>query len=56
MIVTAIELVDDHYGIIIDVKVKRKKFALPLCDLEILDKDTTNYQLVDDYSTWYANR
>jgi hypothetical protein len=54
--VTGIGLVDDLYGIIVDVRRGREKFAFPLCDLEVVDKRSPNYQLVDDYAVWFANR
>lgn len=41
------------------VKVRRvsdgKTFALPLADLEAVDKSSGNRQLLDDYSVWYVN-
>ncbi|MBF0344065.1 MAG: hypothetical protein HQL06_07525 [Nitrospirae bacterium] len=40
------------------VKVERvsdsKKFSLPLFYLKITDDKSTNYQLIDDYSTWFV--
>jgi hypothetical protein len=54
--VTGIGLVDDLYGIIVDVRRSREEFAFPLCDLEVVDKCSPNYQLVDDYAVWFANR
>jgi hypothetical protein len=54
--VTGIGLVDDLYGIIVDVRRGREKFTFPLCDLEVVDKRSPNYQLVDDYAVWFANR
>ncbi len=32
-----------------------KKFSLPLSDLKVTSKKLKNYQLVDDYSFWFAN-
>jgi len=46
---------DDKYGIIVDVKKGRKKYAYPLCDLAVADKKSSNYKLVDDYLSWFAN-
>jgi hypothetical protein len=54
--VKKIELVDDLYGIIVEVWHQRKKYAFPLCDLEVLDTGSTNYQHVEDYCVWFANR
>ncbi|MBI3923113.1 MAG: hypothetical protein HY318_16960 [Armatimonadetes bacterium] len=54
--VLAILDVDDLYGVIVDVKSGRKKCAFPLCDLEVVDKESPNYQPVKDYCIWSANR
>ena len=45
----------DLYGIVVDVKKGRKKYAYPLCDLAVVDKNSPNYKLLDDYKTWFAN-
>jgi hypothetical protein len=51
------EEVDPDYGILVDVKrtSDNKKFTLPLSDLEATDKQSTNYQLLDDFSVWFVN-
>jgi len=54
--VERLSIVDDLYGIIVELRYGRNKYALPLCDLEVVDKDSPNYQPVDDYSVWFANR
>jgi len=54
--VTGIGLVDDLYGIIVDLRRGRRKYAFPLCDLEVTDKRSPNYQIVRDYAVWFANR
>ena len=33
----------------------KKQFSLPLEDLEAKSKKSPNYQLLDDYSSWYVN-
>jgi len=50
------EVTDELYGIIVDLKVGRRTYAFPLCDLETTDKKSANYQLVKDYAVWFANR
>ena len=47
---------DEMYGIIVDVRMGKRKYALPLCDLEVTDTKLPNYQLVKDYAVWFANR
>ena len=57
VIVTGIgDVMDEKYGIIVELKVGRRKYAFPLCDLEATDKKSANYQLVKDYAIWFANR
>jgi Calcium binding len=57
VIVTGIgEVMDEMYGIIVDVKVGKRKYAFQLCDLETTDKKSANYQPVKDYAVWFANR
>jgi hypothetical protein len=34
----------------------RRQYDFPLCDLKVIDQVSPNYQLVDDYRTWHANR
>ncbi len=49
--------IDEDYGILADVKrvSDKRKFTLPLADLEATDKQSKNYQLLDDYSVWFVN-
>jgi hypothetical protein len=35
---------------------QKKKYEFPLCDLEVIDKTRTDFQLIEDYGTWFANR
>ncbi|MBN2093376.1 hypothetical protein JW964_27375 [candidate division KSB1 bacterium] len=48
--------VDDLYGVIVKVRKSKNIYHYPLCDLEVIDKKTSNYELVDDYAVWFANR
>ena len=54
--VTGIAETVDLYGIIVDLKHGRKRYQFPLCDLEVVDKKSRNYQPVKDYAVWFANR
>ena len=49
--------VDRSYGILTNVKrvSDKRKFTLPLYDLESTDKQSKNYQLLEDYSFWFVN-
>lgn len=54
--VNCIEDFDDLYGVIVGVTYKKRKFSFPLCDLEVVDKDSENFTPIHDYSMWFANR
>jgi hypothetical protein len=54
--VLGIEIVDDSYGIIVSIKTKREHYDFPLCDLEALPDTSPNYQPLNDYVVWFANR
>jgi hypothetical protein len=49
--------IDESHGILVKVKrvSDRKKFTLPLADLEAEDQQSNNYQLLDDFSVWFVN-
>ena len=49
--------VDGWVGILVNVKrvSDKKKFTLPLAELEATDERSKNYQLLDDYSVWFVN-
>jgi hypothetical protein len=51
-----IEIVDDSYGIIVSIKTKRGHYDFPICDLEALPAISPNYQPLNDYVVWFANR
>ena len=49
---------DTMYGLLGNVKLKsdkRRKLVLALYDLEPIDKDTKNFELLNDYSVWFCN-
>ncbi len=57
VVVTGIaDATDERYGIIVDLRMGRRKYAFPLGDLEAADKQSPNYHLVKDYAIWFANR
>ena len=47
---------DEHYGIIVNGRKMRKGLNYPLCDLEVVDKESANYLPVQAYRIWFANR
>jgi len=48
---------DEDYGILINLRriSDKKKFTLPLADLEVTDKKNHSYQILDDFSVWFVN-
>ena len=54
--VRGIDIVDDLYGVIVNVTLGQRKYDHPLCNIEALDKKSSNYQNVYDYVVWFANR
>lgn len=51
--VSGIDMVDEEHGIIVDVKHEGRNYDFPLCELRVLDEESVNYILVDDYCTWF---
>jgi hypothetical protein len=51
------EFYDEDYGLFAYVVriSDKKRFQLPLADLEAIDIKSKNYQLLDDYSVWLVN-
>jgi len=48
--------VDDLYGILVRARRDHRSYTLPLCDLEATDHTSSNYQPLNDYVIWFANR
>lgn len=46
---------DDHYGILVEVRVKSKSYTFPLCDLAVANKSDVNFKIVENYGVWFAN-
>ncbi len=42
-------------GIIVELRRGHNKYDHPLCDMEVINSESSNYQPVNDYCTWYAN-
>ena len=54
--VFGIELVDDHYGIIVACRKERKRYDFPLVDLKVTEEKLKNTDIIEAYCTWFANR
>lgn len=48
---------DEEEGLLVNVErvSDKKRFTLPLADLEATDEEPPNYALLDDYSVWFVN-
>jgi len=51
------DLIAEGAGILVEVRriSDRRKFTIPLAELEATEKKSKNYQLLDDYSVWFVN-
>lgn len=56
VVIKALPHIVDLYGVIASIKLKGTRYEYPLCNLKALDKNSADYQLIDDYGTWFANR
>jgi hypothetical protein len=56
MKVVSVDQEDDRYGVIIKVRESRKVGYVPLCDVEVLNKEDPNYWPVREYVVWSANQ
>jgi len=48
--------VHERYGLLVELRRGRESYAFPLCDLEVANKKSANYQPVKDYVVWFANQ
>jgi len=56
VIIKSLPHIVDMNGIIASIRLNGEKYEFPLCDLEVIDKKKVDFQLIDDYRTWFANR
>jgi len=49
--------IEEDYGFMANVQrlSDKKKFTLPLADLEASDQRSENFQLFEDYASWFVN-
>ena len=47
---------EDRFGLLAHVHVGRSRYVLPMCELEATDPHSPNYQPLNDYVVWFANR
>jgi hypothetical protein len=53
--VKKIAMLDDDYGLFVELRHGHKRYLFPLGDLEVTNKDSANYLPLNDYCTWFAN-
>ena len=49
---------EELYGTLAKLKLasdERRQSIMPLCDLRAVDNRSRNFQLINDYSTWFVN-
>ena len=56
VLIKALPHIVDMYGVIASIRFNGEKYEFPLCDLEVIDKALPDFQLIDDYKIWFANR
>ena len=56
VIIKSLPHIVDMYGIIASIRLNGEKYEFPICDLEAIDKTKADFQLIDDYKTWFAYR
>lgn len=47
---------EDEEGLFANVKLNRRSYSIPLRDLEAIDRSSSEYQTLNDYVVWFANR
>jgi len=52
--VKQIEDFADMYGILLEIRKGRKKFIFPLCDLEVVEKQSRNRFIIDAFLEWWT--
>lgn len=56
VLVKGFNMIDAHYGIIVDIKRGRRTYAFPLADLAALRRSSRNHDPIQLYRVWYANQ
>ena len=54
--VTQFAEADDLFGVLVESRYGRNKIVFPLSDLTVVKKKKPNYQPVQDYCVWFANK
>jgi len=54
--VKQIEDFEDMYGVLVEIRKGRKKFIFPLCDLEVVEKQSRNRFIIDAFLEWWTEK
>lgn len=47
---------NERYGLLVEIQSQHGIALFPLCDLEVANHKSSNYEHVQHYAVWYANR
>ena len=45
----------DPYGVLLEIRKGRRKYIFPLCDLEVVDKQSENHFITQAFLEWWSN-
>jgi len=54
--IDGIEETIELYGILVNIRHKNDTYTFPLADLEVIDKNSSNFLPINDYVIWFANK
>jgi len=54
--VKKIESFEDMYGVLLEIRKGRKKYIFPLCDLEVVEKQSKNRFIIDAFLEWWTEK
>lgn len=54
--VKKIEGFEDMYGILLEIRKGRRKYIFPLCDLEIIEKQSKNRFIIEAFLEWWTEK
>ena len=46
----------DMYGILLEIRKGRRKYIFPLCDLEVVDRQSKNRFIIDAFLEWWVEK
>ena len=46
----------EPYGILVEIRKGRRKYVFPLCDLEIIEKQSKNRFITEAFLEWWAEK